>query len=970
VTTKSLRPWTELAKLHPDVESGTLTEAVFAIDLGAIAEGDPNVPAVNRDPAAFFRATYLTADLRRLLKEVLASLAGRPGYNRVLKLRTPFGGGKSHTLAALLHAARSREALRASADHWAAVHPHVAEAPPTYGKAETIRLEDLPDPGEVAVAVFDGEKFDARDGKTVPNGPHVRTMWGWLAWQLGREQAYRIVAGHDADRVSPGGDVVRTLLTKGAGGRPVLLLLDEVLKYMERAAAVAVLDSTLQRQAKDFFQTLTVEVAGSRSAAMVYALQWSAREALGNVALLEEIDKLAARVDQLREPVSGDEILPVLQRRLLGAPPEYAIADSVAAAYQEVVTGMQRAYADIPSARRHADEAGLALRERLRAAYPFHPALIDIMRERWTAVESFQRTRGALRFLASCLQSLKKHGGAYPLLGPGEVPLGDVDVRVKLLKELGAQNDYDPVTTSDIEGPNARAKRIDERLARETPALTNVKPATRLATAILLHSFGGLRKEGAGDGELLPPGVTESDLLAACVGPDLDHLTATAVLAELRNTCLYLHYDGVRYCFKKDPNVTKLIEDAEQQVARDPAAVRTYIRDLLDGRLAGKAGAYVWPGKSQDLPHEEPVFLIGYLPLEFAEASAAEQRRLGLEMLAKYGDKPRRFRNGVALAVPDRKAIEALRRAARYLIAIDRVEEKRHQHRLTKDQLDQLKERRATEKAAAESALRGLYPSVWLPRVGDGGLGIEVVEVGGRPLQATGVHERLMELLMHQGAPKVHAKVLPRKIMERLRLGESVAPGEPPRLGVRAAEVREAFFAFLEPPRLDSDAAIRVGIARGVAEGLFGYTSGPVPSLGPDGRYQVATEKVVLGRPIAEDEIDFDSGFLMLPSAVPQAVAPPPGLPGPGPFPPSPPPPPPGPGGPQAPPRTQQVTYRFAATRDQLFKTFPALANLADRADGGKVSIQVEALSEAGFERPWLRNAVEEPLDEANVERS
>jgi hypothetical protein len=33
---------------------------------------------------------------------------------------------------------------------------------------------------------------------------------------------------------------------------------------MERAAAVSVLDSTLQRQAKDFFQNLTVEIAGSR----------------------------------------------------------------------------------------------------------------------------------------------------------------------------------------------------------------------------------------------------------------------------------------------------------------------------------------------------------------------------------------------------------------------------------------------------------------------------------------------------------------------------------------------------------------------------------------------------------------------------------------------------------------------------------------------------------------------------------
>lgn len=56
------------------------------------------------------------------------------------------------------------------------------------------------------------------------------------------------MADHDHDRVAPGGEVIRDLLTKGADGRPVLLLLYEVLKYMERAVAVSVLDSILQRQ--------------------------------------------------------------------------------------------------------------------------------------------------------------------------------------------------------------------------------------------------------------------------------------------------------------------------------------------------------------------------------------------------------------------------------------------------------------------------------------------------------------------------------------------------------------------------------------------------------------------------------------------------------------------------------------------------------------------------------------------------
>src|SRR6266481_6388821 len=143
----ALKPWTELVKLHPDVESGSLAEAVFAIDLGAIATRDPTTPKVYRDPDAFFAATYLTSDLQRLLEEVLSSLAGKGNFNRVLKLRSPFGGGKSHTLAALLHAARSRKSLN-----------------------QIAACKTLPDPGKVDVAVFDGEKFTATGEKDVGGG--------------------------------------------------------------------------------------------------------------------------------------------------------------------------------------------------------------------------------------------------------------------------------------------------------------------------------------------------------------------------------------------------------------------------------------------------------------------------------------------------------------------------------------------------------------------------------------------------------------------------------------------------------------------------------------------------------------------------------------------------------------------------------------------------------------------------------
>ena len=40
--------------------------------------------------------------------------------------------------------------------------------------------------------------------------------------------------------------------------------------------------------------------------------------------------------------------------------------------------------------------------------------------------------------------------------------------------------------------------------------------------------------------------------------------------------------------------------------------------------------------------------------------------------------------------------------------------------------------------------------------------------------------------------------------------------------------------------------------------------------MGPDGRYQVNESKVAYGRTVPEDEIDLDTGFLMMPDAIPR----------------------------------------------------------------------------------------------------
>jgi predicted AAA+ superfamily ATPase len=70
MSTAPIKPWVEVAALHPDVLAENFSEDIFALDLGPLADGNPNVPAVYREPEHFFRASYLTKGLRGLLVSV------------------------------------------------------------------------------------------------------------------------------------------------------------------------------------------------------------------------------------------------------------------------------------------------------------------------------------------------------------------------------------------------------------------------------------------------------------------------------------------------------------------------------------------------------------------------------------------------------------------------------------------------------------------------------------------------------------------------------------------------------------------------------------------------------------------------------------------------------------------------------------------------------------------------------------
>src|SRR5205807_7869499 len=197
----------------------------------------------------------------------------------------------------------------------------------------------------------------------------ARTMWGWIASSLGGVKGYELMRQQDEARTAPGADVLLELLAEG----PNLILLDETLQYLISAGGVKVEQTTLRDETLVFLQRLTVAVGNTNNTALAFTLQASKRESLEYVGLLQTVDHLAARKDQRREPVEGNEVLLVIQRRLLAQMPDGADSTPAATAYQEVVTSMRRAYAKSPAEQQQAEQEGVELRDRIRAAYPFHP---------------------------------------------------------------------------------------------------------------------------------------------------------------------------------------------------------------------------------------------------------------------------------------------------------------------------------------------------------------------------------------------------------------------------------------------------------------------------------------------------------------------------------------------------------------------------------------------------------------------
>ena len=158
----------ETCRPRADVLKGAITEADFAADLAQVINSSGNVEYL--DPARFFANTYPTRGLKNLLANVCRRLAGAGGeVASILRLDTSYGGGgKTHGLIALCHAARGMQGVSGIAEF---VEP-------------SLLLQS-----HVRIAAFDGENADPANGRRMEEGLLAYTPGARLLMRLPGERA-------------------------------------------------------------------------------------------------------------------------------------------------------------------------------------------------------------------------------------------------------------------------------------------------------------------------------------------------------------------------------------------------------------------------------------------------------------------------------------------------------------------------------------------------------------------------------------------------------------------------------------------------------------------------------------------------------------------------------------------------------------------------------------------------------------
>lgn len=762
----TLQPWYKVVYPREDLREGKpLDASEFAVHLDQVRDGRANPDY--QDPARFFSKTYLTKSLLSVASEAVRRLSGiKTETSAVFNMTTQFGGGKTHTLTLLYHLATGgKEAL-----NWS-------------GVKSILDLAGVPDVPQADVGVFVGTEFDSIKGRGGSDGTPLRlTPWGELAWQIGGEEGFRVVAEHDAKLIAPSAEVIRAFLPKA---KPCLILMDELMNYVSRNRK-----SGLASQLYNFLQNLSEEARAQDRMVLVASIPASELEM--NAEDQADYDRFKKVLDRLGKAVimsAETETAEIIRRRLFEWDGITKDAEKTVAAFADWAVEYRT---QIPGWF-PVDNA----RETFRNTYPFHPVVLSVFERKWQQLPRFQQTRGILRLLALWVSKAYSEGfkGAHrdPLIGLGTAPLDDPFFRTATFEQLGDSKLEGAVTTDICGKPDSHAVRLDREATED---IKKARLHRKAATTVFFESNGGQMRAEA----------TIPEIRLAVGEPALDIGHIETVLETLSQECYYLSVERNRYRFSTTENLIKRYSDRRASISEKSIEerMRSEIQKVFS---AGEGVDRIFFPEGSNAILDRPVLALAVLDPEHSMENEPETKALARSMTWEHGKSGRTFKSAIIWCVAESR--QTLRDEVRKALAWEAIDAEKDDLHIEDSQKRQLNEQ-------VRRAERDVKEAVWRS--------YKFLLLLGKDNQMRKVDLGLVN--------SSQAATLVEVILKRLREDGDIEKNISPNFLVRkwpgfsewtTKAVRDAFYASPEFPRLLSSEAIKETIARGVSQGIIAY---------------------------------------------------------------------------------------------------------------------------------------------------
>lgn len=708
-----LKPWREVAIPHSDVLHGRFSQAEYAADLTQVHAGRAEPEYL--DPVKFYDRTFITEGMRLLLDAVVRRLAGQGG-DPVIQLQTAFGGGKTHTLLAVYHLASGQTPPG-----------RLPGVGPILDAANIVQLEPA------RIVVLEGTDFAANQVRQMPDGTQVRTLWGYLAHQLGGAEAYDRVADSDRSGTSPGKDALIRLLEQH---QPCVILLDEMVAYMRqfeegKSLVGGTFDSILS-----FMQALTEAIKLVPRAIMLASLPESEVE-LGSERgkqALAALEKVFGRVQALWKPVSSEESFEIVRRRLFEPIRDEQMRAAVCRHFHDEYV---RQSAHLPT-----DVVESRYYQRMVASYPLHPELFDRLYEDWATLQGFQRTRGVLKLMSKVLHQLWKDNDQALLILPSALRLDTPDVRNDLVYYL--TQGFDPVIDRDIDGPRAESWRIDE----DEPRFGQLHAGRKAARCIFLGGAPAASSLDRVGGQKANRGIDTRHILLGCLRPGDNVSLYVDVLERLRDRLHHLNEANGFYYLDTRPNLRREMEDRKRRF-NDTEHVVPRLEEKLKSLLgSGEVPVHIFTPAPQ-VP-DKPELRVVVLPPDAPHTGGTDSLAIkaAREILEKCGNTPRLNKNALLFLAAEYQALIRVKEQLCTMLAWESIVQDAERKTINLDfaQFDQAKAELSKAERVIPALLRETYKRVLVPY--QGSATASVIDLESCVLQTTD-STRLREVLLN-----------------------------------------------------------------------------------------------------------------------------------------------------------------------------------------------------------------------------